>query len=61
MAKRTQISDYQKIEQADDLKRYVKDKRTQKRANKKKQNQRNRRYEKRMLRQIKEYGLGEED
>ncbi|MEM0992634.1 MAG: hypothetical protein AAF847_11495 [Bacteroidota bacterium] len=61
MAKRTQISDFEKIEQAEDLGRYVKDKRTRKRANKQKQNQRNRRYEKRLLQKIKQYGVEDEE
>ena len=55
--KRTQISDFTKIEQADDLKRLVKDKRKGKRANKSKAKRRNRHYQKTLLRQIIEKGL----
>ena len=61
MAKRTQTSDYQKIKKAEDLNELVKDKRINKRANKQKQKQRNRRYEKRMLRSVRQYGLEEEE
>jgi hypothetical protein len=61
MAKRTQISDFQKIQQADDLERIVKDKREHKRANKKKRSQRNRHYEKALLRNLQRYGLEEEE
>ena len=61
MAKRTQISDFQKIEKADDLERIVKDKRVDKRANKKKRSQRNRHYEKVLLRNLQKYGYDEEE
>lgn len=61
MAKRTQISDYKKIERAEDLERIVKDKRVDKRANKKKQIQRNRHYEKALLRNFRKYGHEEEE
>ncbi len=61
MAKRTQISDFQKIQKADDLERIVKDKREHKRANKKKRSQRNRHYEKALLRNFQKYGHGEEE
>lgn len=50
--KRTQIDDYKKIENADDLEEVVKDKRTAKRANKKKARRRNRHYNKNLLRQL---------
>lgn len=59
MPKRTQISDYQKITRADDLERIVKDKRVGKRANKKKQIQRNRHYEKTLLRNLQRRGIEE--
>jgi len=60
MAKRTSISDYKKINKAEDLDRIVQDKRINKRANKQKQKQRNRRYEKRLLRNLQQYGTEEE-
>lgn len=60
MAKRTQINDFEHIEQAEDLERMVRDKRRQKRANKKKAKQRNRRYEKRLLQHLRKYGTEEE-
>lgn len=50
MPKRTQIADFQKIERADDLERIVKDKRVAKRASKQKRSQRNRHYERTLLR-----------
>jgi uncharacterized protein (DUF2336 family) len=50
--KRTQIDDYKKIENADDLEEVVKDKRTAKRANKKKARRRNRHYNKNLLRHL---------
>ena len=50
--KRTQIQDFEKIEQAKDLEDLVKDKRIGKRANKKKANQRNRHYGKNLLRHL---------
>lgn len=61
MTKRTQITDFDKIAKAEDLKRIVKDKREDKRANKQKQKQRNRRYEKRLLRQLQQYGTNGEE
>jgi hypothetical protein len=51
--KRTQIQDFEKIEQAKDLEDLVKDKRVGKRANKKKANRRNRHYGKDLLRHLK--------
>lgn len=51
--KRTQIQDFEKIEQAKDLEDLVKDKRVGKRANKKKANRRNRYYGKDLLRHLK--------
>ena len=51
--KRTQIKDFEKIEQAKDLEDLVKDKRVGKRANKKKANRRNRHYGKDLLRHLK--------
>jgi len=51
--KRTQIQDFDKIEQAKDLEDLVKDKRVGKRANKKKANRRNRHYGKDLLRHLK--------
>lgn len=50
--KRTQIQDFEKIEQAQDLEDLVKDKRVGKRANKKKANRRNRHYGKDLLRHL---------
>lgn len=50
--KRTQIKDFEKIEQASDLTEIVKDKRKEKRANKSKANRRNRHYEKSLLKQF---------
>ena len=50
--KRTQIQDFEKIEQAKDLEDLVKDKRVGKRANKKKANRRNRHYGKDLLRHL---------
>ena len=51
--KRTQIQDFEKIEQAKDLEDLVKDKRVGKRANKKKVIRRNRHYGKDLLRHLK--------
>ena len=51
--KRTQIQDFEKIEQAKDLEDLVKDKRVGKRANKKKANRRNRHYGTDLLRHLK--------
>jgi len=51
--KRTQIQDFEKIEQAKDLEDLVKDKRVGKRANKKKADRRNRHYGKDLLRHLK--------
>ena len=51
--KRTQIQDFEKIEQAKDLEDLVKDKRVGKRANKKKEKRRNRHYGKDLLRHLK--------
>lgn len=53
--KRTQIQDFEKIEQAKDLEDLVKDKRVGKRANKKKANRRNRHYGKNLLRHLKDH------
>ncbi|MEL7020793.1 MAG: hypothetical protein AAGK47_04245 [Bacteroidota bacterium] len=61
MPRRTQISDFKKIKRADDLERIVKDKRVNKRANKQKRSQRNRHYEKTLLRNLKRYGIDEEE
>jgi len=61
MPRRTQIKDFRKIENADDIKRMVKDKRVDKRANKKKIVQRNRHYEKTLLRNFRIYGSEEEE
>ncbi len=61
MPKRTQIDDYRKIQRAEDLDRIVKDKRVAKRANKQKRSQRNRHYEKVLLRKLRDNGLREED
>ena len=52
--KRTQIQDFHKIEQAEDLQRIVKDKRKGKRANKQKAKRRNRHYQKSLLRHLTE-------
>ncbi|MEL6392210.1 MAG: hypothetical protein AAFO91_19385 [Bacteroidota bacterium] len=60
MPKRTQVEDYEKIMRADDIEKVVQDKRTRKRASKQKGTQRNRRYEKRLLRHLQQYGLEEE-
>jgi len=51
--KRTQIQDFEKIEQAKDLEDLVKDKRVGKRTNKKKADRRNRHYGKDLLRHLK--------
>ena len=51
--KRTQIQDFEKIEQAKDQDDLVKDKRVGKRANKKKANRRNRHYGRDLLRHLK--------
>jgi len=61
MPKRTQVKDFRKIESADDMKRMVKDKRVDKRASKKKIIQRNRHYEKTLLRNFRIYGNTEEE
>ncbi|MDB2473355.1 hypothetical protein N9W70_02770 [Schleiferiaceae bacterium] len=52
--KRTQIQDFEKIDQAKDLDDLVKDKRKGKRANKKKAKRRNRHYGRTLLRALKE-------
>lgn len=52
--KRTQIQDFEKIDQAKDLDDIVKDKRTGKRANKKKAKRRNRHYGRTLLKHFKE-------
>ena len=52
--KRTQIQDFEKIDQAKDLDDLVKDKRKGKRANKKKAKRRNRHYGRTLLRAFKE-------
>ena len=54
MGKRTQIEDYKKVNNAADLDQVVRDKRTAKRANKKKAKRRNRHYVKTLLRHLKE-------
>jgi hypothetical protein len=61
--KRTQIQDFEKIDQAKDLDDIVKDKRTGKRANKKKAKRRNRHYGRTLLKHFKENykGLTSED
>jgi len=51
--KRTQIQDFEKIEQANDLEDLIKDKRVGKRASRKKANRRNRLYSKDLLRHFK--------
>ncbi|HCP40605.1 MAG TPA: hypothetical protein DIT65_02325 [Cryomorphaceae bacterium] len=51
--KRTQIKDFEKIDQAKDLDYIVKDKRTGKRANKKKAKRRKRHYEVMLLKHFK--------
>jgi len=61
MPRRTQIKDFRKIENAADIKRMVKDKRVDKRANKKKIVQRNRHYEKTLMRNFRIYGSEEEE
>ncbi|MEN0004491.1 MAG: hypothetical protein AAF798_10115 [Bacteroidota bacterium] len=61
MAKRTQIGDFKKIQRADDLEQIVKDKRKDKRANKKKAVQRNRHYERALLRKFRGYTISEEE
>ena len=50
--KRTQISDFKKIQKADDLDEVVKDKREGKRAGKKKAKRRNRHYQKQLLKHL---------
>lgn len=52
VTKRTQISNYQKIEKADDLDKIVVDKREGKRANKNKAKRRNRHYTKTLMRHL---------
>jgi len=52
MPKRTQIEDYDRVEQSDDLERVVKDKRSNKRASKEKGKRRNRHYTKTLLRHL---------
>jgi len=52
--RRTQIQDFEKIDQAKDLDDLVKDKRTGKRATKKKVKRRNRHYGRTLLRAFKE-------
>lgn len=52
--KRTQIQDFEKIDQAKDLDDIVQDKRTGKRANKKKAKRRNRHYGRTLLRHFKD-------
>ncbi|MEL7220840.1 MAG: hypothetical protein AAGJ93_05940 [Bacteroidota bacterium] len=55
MSKRTQIKDAYKVETVEDIDRMVKDKRTAKRANKRKAKQRQRHYVKTMLRKTRYY------
>lgn len=50
--KRTQVTDFDKVEKATDLSELVKDKRVAKRATKSKAIRRNRRYEKLLLKQF---------
>ncbi len=59
--RRTQIQDFQKIDQAKDLDDLVKDKRKVKRANKKKGKRRNRHYGRTLLRGFKENYSSEQD
>lgn len=59
--RRTQIDDFRKIQKADDMERIVRDKRVTKRAGKQKRSQRNRHYEKTLLRHLRQYGLEEEE
>ena len=59
--RRTQIQDFEKIDQAKDLDDLVKDKRKVKRANKKKGKRRNRHYGRTLLRALKENYSGEQD
>lgn len=59
--RRTQIQDFEKIDQAKDLDDLVKDKRKVKRANKKKGKRRNRHYGRTLLRAFKENYSGEQD
>ncbi|MEM1214953.1 MAG: hypothetical protein AAGJ82_04675 [Bacteroidota bacterium] len=61
MAKRTQITDADKIERVEDVERLVKDKRTGKRANKQKAKQRQRHYVKTMLRQWRNHSSTDEE
>lgn len=59
--RRTQIQDFEKIDQAKDLDDLVKDKRKVKRANKKKGKRRNRHYGRTLLRAFKENYSSEQD
>ena len=59
--RRTQIQDFEKIDQAKDLDDLVKDKRTGKRANKKKAKRRNRHYGRTLLRAFKENYSSQQD
>ena len=59
--RRTQIQDFEKIDQAKDLEDLVKDKRIVKRANKKTAKRRNRHYGRTLLRAFKENYSGEQD
>jgi len=58
MPKRTSQTHHDRFTQAEDMNRIVQDKREDKRASKQKATQRNRRYEKRLLRHL---GREEED
>jgi len=60
MARRTNMEDYDKVQKAEDLDRIVRDKREQKRATKQKAKQRNRRYGKRMLNQLRQFGMDDD-
>jgi len=60
MARRTNMEDYNEVQKADDLDRIVRDKRQRKRATKQKVKQRNRRYGKRMLSKLLQFGIDED-
>ena len=59
--RRTQIQDFEKIDQAKDLDDLVKDKRTGKRANKKKAKRRNRYYGSTLITAFKENHASQQD
>ena len=54
------MEDYNEVQKADDLDRIVRDKRQRKRATKQKAKQRNRRYGKRMLSKLLQFGIDED-